>query len=358
MARAVLGLKATPGRIAIFNATYGLNKPLYEQFGAYVDQVVHGNLGTSYQLQQPVSTLIAQRLPRDAAAARAVDRAGPAHRAADGHLPGGSAQRAGRRHCSPGPAFTLYSVPDFLVAFMLIAVLVRAVPRLPARGVPAARLGRAAAGRPAGAGPAGGGADPIQRGRVQPVHAGVGASRHWPRTTSGWPGPRACRERLVLSAGTCCATRCCRSSPSSACRCPDIVAGAVIAEEVFNFPGMGLLFWQAALSHDFPVLLGATLIVGDGHRDREPAGRHRLRRPGPEDPAWLVRCRRRPRPSPAAIAGRRPGQRAGRRGGRLSPAEFVHDKRGRERRGAGRRSCACSASSARSSTRPTRSSFT
>ncbi len=43
---------------------------------------------------------------------------------------------------------------------------------------------------------------------------------------------------------------------------PDIVAGALIAESIFNFPGMGLLFWQSALAHDYPVLLGATLIVG------------------------------------------------------------------------------------------------
>ena len=43
---------------------------------------------------------------------------------------------------------------------------------------------------------------------------------------------------------------------------PGIVAGAVIAEEVFNYPGMGLLFFQAATSHDYPILLGSTLIVG------------------------------------------------------------------------------------------------
>ena len=43
-ARAVLGVKATSARIAIFNATYGLNRPLYVQFGNYVDQVLHGNL--------------------------------------------------------------------------------------------------------------------------------------------------------------------------------------------------------------------------------------------------------------------------------------------------------------------------
>jgi peptide/nickel transport system permease protein len=43
---------------------------------------------------------------------------------------------------------------------------------------------------------------------------------------------------------------------------PDIVAGAVIAESIFNFPGMGLLFWQSALAHDFPVMLGGTLVIG------------------------------------------------------------------------------------------------
>jgi peptide/nickel transport system permease protein len=42
---------------------------------------------------------------------------------------------------------------------------------------------------------------------------------------------------------------------------PQIVAGAVIAEAIFNFPGMGQLFWQAALSHDFPILLGVTLVI-------------------------------------------------------------------------------------------------
>jgi len=31
---------------------------------------------------------------------------------------------------------------------------------------------------------------------------------------------------------------------------------------VFNYPGMGLLFYQAATSLDFPVLLGSTLVVG------------------------------------------------------------------------------------------------
>jgi len=41
-----------------------------------------------------------------------------------------------------------------------------------------------------------------------------------------------------------------------------IITGAVIAEAVFNYPGMGLLFYQAATSHDFPVMLGSALVIG------------------------------------------------------------------------------------------------
>ena len=43
---------------------------------------------------------------------------------------------------------------------------------------------------------------------------------------------------------------------------PNVIAGAVIAEEIFNYPGMGLLLYQASTSHDFPILLGCTLVIG------------------------------------------------------------------------------------------------
>ena len=43
---------------------------------------------------------------------------------------------------------------------------------------------------------------------------------------------------------------------------PQVVAGALIVEAVFNYPGMGLLFWNAATSEDFPVELGVVLVTG------------------------------------------------------------------------------------------------
>jgi peptide/nickel transport system permease protein len=43
---------------------------------------------------------------------------------------------------------------------------------------------------------------------------------------------------------------------------PVVVSGALLVESVFNFPGMGLLFWNAAQAQDYPVLLACTVVVG------------------------------------------------------------------------------------------------
>jgi peptide/nickel transport system permease protein len=42
---------------------------------------------------------------------------------------------------------------------------------------------------------------------------------------------------------------------------PGIFAGALITEYVFNYPGMGYLFYQAAKGSNYPVLLGFTVVV-------------------------------------------------------------------------------------------------
>jgi peptide/nickel transport system permease protein len=43
---------------------------------------------------------------------------------------------------------------------------------------------------------------------------------------------------------------------------PGILSGALIVESLFNYPGMGLLFWNAAVTDDFPTMLGTTMVVG------------------------------------------------------------------------------------------------
>jgi ABC-type dipeptide/oligopeptide/nickel transport system permease component len=41
---------------------------------------------------------------------------------------------------------------------------------------------------------------------------------------------------------------------------PYVLGGAIVVEQVFNWPGMGRLTWQAASDRDYPVLLGVTLL--------------------------------------------------------------------------------------------------
>lgn len=62
-ARVLLGESATPETVAALRAQLGLNRPLPQQYGLWLWQAIHGNLGQSIQLQEPVMQAILQRLP-------------------------------------------------------------------------------------------------------------------------------------------------------------------------------------------------------------------------------------------------------------------------------------------------------
>jgi peptide/nickel transport system permease protein len=259
VARSVLGLKATPARVAIFDALYGLNKPLYQQFGIYVQQLFHGNLGYSYQLQEPVFALIAQRLPRDAILlglstllALAIG------------VPTGIYQALRHNRLADdllaGTWFTLYSAPDFMEALLLIALLCVQFHLLP----PAFPAGVTSVAGLFANWPA-----LILPVAVLSINSVAGFSQYVRSTslqTLAEDYIRVARskglsERLVMTRHVL------RNSllpviTILGLALPDIVAGAVIVESIFNFPGMGLLFWQSALAHDFPVMLGGTLVIG------------------------------------------------------------------------------------------------
>jgi peptide/nickel transport system permease protein len=48
--------------IASLRALYGLNEPVYVQYGKWVGQILQGNLGTSFQYRVPVTDIIGERL--------------------------------------------------------------------------------------------------------------------------------------------------------------------------------------------------------------------------------------------------------------------------------------------------------
>ena len=62
-ARVLLGEEATPQTVAALRQQLGLNQPLMTQYGIWLWHLIHGDLGTSIQLQQPVTQAILQRVP-------------------------------------------------------------------------------------------------------------------------------------------------------------------------------------------------------------------------------------------------------------------------------------------------------
>lgn len=63
-ARAILGQQATPAQVAAFNRAQGYDQPVIVQYFRYLGQLLSGNLGYSYQLNENVGALLAQRLPK------------------------------------------------------------------------------------------------------------------------------------------------------------------------------------------------------------------------------------------------------------------------------------------------------
>ena len=62
-AQLLAGKYATPERIAVISHHLGLDKPIYVQYGRFVDRLLHGDLGTSYQFGRPVADMIRENAP-------------------------------------------------------------------------------------------------------------------------------------------------------------------------------------------------------------------------------------------------------------------------------------------------------
>jgi peptide/nickel transport system permease protein len=259
VARANLGFRATQNRIDIFNAAYGLNQSIGRQFLTYVDQVFHGNFGTSYEYQEPVSTLIAQRLPCDfvflgISTVLALLIA----------IPMGIYQAVRRNgvldYSLTGVSFTLYSMPDFFFAILLIAIFSIQFRWLPPPTAPTSSSLAGVFAQPS----------LLVLPVVTMTLITVSSFSRYMRSSAidvlaedyirvarakGLPTRLILMRHVLRNSLLPVVTIVGLSLPS-------IVSGAVIAETVFNYPGMGLLFFQGATHHDFPILLATTLITG------------------------------------------------------------------------------------------------
>ncbi len=259
-ARAELGVKAQPAAVAAFDKLQGLNRPIWYQFWVYLDHLFHGNLGFSYIQNASVALLFEQRFPKtilllSLATIVAIGIA----------IPLGIFQAVRRNkvddYVLTGTSFILYSFPTFWLGIVLIEIFSISLHILPPTAPEGTTLGQILSD---------------WQGLVLPVITlalvSIAAFSRYMRSSMidslaqdyiRTAKAKGLSQRAILFRHAL------RNSliPMATLiglSIPFVLSGAVITEEVFNYPGVGLLFVQSADSEDFSVLLGLTLVAAIG----------------------------------------------------------------------------------------------
>jgi peptide/nickel transport system permease protein len=255
-ARGMLGPEASTFQVHEFIIQNGYNEPIWIQYGRFIDQLVHGNLGYSFQYNQTVASLLAEDLPKSAVLV------GLSYVVAlIVAIPLGIMQALRRNsvvdYVTTGVSFVAYSMPVFWLGILLILGFAVTWHVLPPEGPQGATVSAVLS-------------DPSAM--VLPVITlalvTIALFSRFMRSSAietllqdyiRTARAMGVRERTILSRHLL------RNSMIPiitliGLSLPATISGAVITESVYNYPGMGLLFWTSATSHDFPVLLGSTIV--------------------------------------------------------------------------------------------------
>ncbi|MFI1432134.1 ABC transporter permease [Streptomyces lydicus] len=257
-ARAILGVQATPDAVAHFNHQQGYDRSLPEQYVSYLGRLLTGDLGESYKLNQSVASLLAERLPKTALLAGLALALAALVAVPLGVL---QAVRRGRAadYLLTGVAFLAYATPVFFLGLVLILVFGQQLQLLPAEAPQADTVGGILAQAPALVLPVVTAALGIVAAFSRYLRSAVldNLAEDYVRTAraKGQSNARIMARHVLRNALIPLATL-------LGLYLPTLFSGTLVVESMFNYPGMGLLFWNAAQSSDFPVLLGVTLVVG------------------------------------------------------------------------------------------------
>jgi peptide/nickel transport system permease protein len=258
VAIAVLGPASyrNPATLAAFNAQYGFDKPWFQQYLLWLGHLLRGDLGYSWTLNQSVSSLLSQRLPKTIALVGISTIL-----ALIVAVPIGMWQAVRRNKVTDysftSLSFLFYAAPTFFVGTVFILVF----------SVDLGWFGPE--------GPQGGVMSDLTdwRDLTLPVvtlalvtialfsrymRSAVldNLNEDWVRTAraKGASQRRVLWRHVMRNSLIPIATLLGLSLPA-------IIAGALITESVFNYPGMGYLFYQSAQKQDYPVMLGFVVVV-------------------------------------------------------------------------------------------------
>ncbi|MET8946739.1 ABC transporter permease [Streptomyces sp. NPDC004542] len=124
------GRPVSARQLAVYRREFGLGLPLWQQFTHYCGSALSGDLGTSYQFREPVVDKITEALPNTLLL---TGSAFVLYTALGAWLGTRSAWRHGRLgdRMNTGLALTLYSVPSFWLGLVLIIVFAVGVGPVP-----------------------------------------------------------------------------------------------------------------------------------------------------------------------------------------------------------------------------------
>jgi peptide/nickel transport system permease protein len=250
---AIAGADATTEQIEAVRQDLGLNQPLYLQFGQYLGNLLSGNLGESFAYSTSVSSIIATKLPFTAEIALlgivlVLLVSVPAGMGV------GILTRGGRRHGLDVTFGVLtgffQAVPQYVVSTMLVVVFAIILKVLPAAGAATlSALVLPVVGLSIG---------PIcSIARVVRRETATVLEQDYLRTARGWRLPalrlyaRHALPNLLTTALTL-----------AGLVLAGMLGGAIIVENVFNWPGLGKEIVTAIINKDYPVIQGIILVLG------------------------------------------------------------------------------------------------
>ena len=251
------GPKVTESMKALRAAAWGLDQPIWKQYLGWLGEILQGNLGYSYKTYQPVAEMIGSHI-------------GPTLLLMGSSLvlglliaiPAGiysAVHRYQKRdYAMVTTSFVFSSVPSFFMALLLIYLFTVRLGWLPSSGMTTPGLD--------------GSVTDILRHMVMPVivlAAGVAGSNiryirsavleilemDYLRTAraKGIGRFRVINKHALRNALLPIVT-------VIGMQIPTLFGGAVIVEQVFSWPGLGLITMSAILGRDYPVIMGVCLL--------------------------------------------------------------------------------------------------
>jgi peptide/nickel transport system permease protein len=255
-ARDVLGLRANNVQVAAWNKANGFDRPVIEQYLSYMNGLLHGNLGYSYAENQTVASLFQERVARSAYLSGmglliAILIA----------LPLGIFQAVKRNslgdNIATSFAFILYSMPVFALGLILIQVFAISFP-----------LFNFEASQSTDVWVVIGDWHSMFLPIITLSLISVAQFSRYMRSSSidvlaqdyikvarakGLPERLVLLRHMVRNASLPMVTLIGLSLPA-------LLAGNLVTEFLFNFQGLGLLFYDSLGKADYPVLLAYTLV--------------------------------------------------------------------------------------------------